>query len=385
MTTINILFDYNVVINTLILILFQIFFAYYIYKLKISFSILYSILFTTAVTITEISVINLLSITTGNNSKDFINNNYSYILLIVLSKSLLFLLLKIVAFIIQKFNYKEKINLLFLIYPLSLLLILTVFVVISYSIALPNNLKMIISVSSLILIVSIVCTSIYQQQTSKKEKEFYELKANQSQQELNNTYFELLEHQNNELQLFVHDTKKHFHNLYDLLDNTDKSKEYIKNIVKDIDEANNIGKTDNKLLDIIINKYIYLCKKNKIKFEKNIHYSDLNFIDDNDLTSLFNNLFDNAIDAANISKNKYISFDINKINEIIVIDIVNSCDIPPIVKEDKLISTKSDKSLHGYGFKSILRVVKKYKGDIEWEYNNIDKSFTVSILLTSKN
>ena len=38
------------------------------------------------------------------------------------------------------------------------------------------------------------------------EKELFELKAYQQEQEINTTYFELLEHQNDELQVFVHDS-----------------------------------------------------------------------------------------------------------------------------------------------------------------------------------
>ena len=189
-----------------------------------------------------------------------------------------------------------------------------------------------------------------------------------------------MEHQNDELQVFVHDTKKHYRTLYGLAENPDKLKEYIEGIVTDLEEANQIGKTSNKLLDLIITKYNYICDKEGVVFEKNIHQSNLSFINDTDLTSIFNNLFDNAIEAARLSKGKSILFSLNKVGNMLVIDITNSCDVPPVVKNHKLISTKKDSVLHGYGFKSICRSVKKYNGDIEWEYKSETQEFVVSII-----
>lgn len=41
---------------------------------------------------------------------------------------------------------------------------------------------------------------------------------------------------------------------------------------------------------------------------------------------------------------------------------------------------KKDQGLHGYGFKSISKALKKYDGDIEWYYNEKDKTFNISII-----
>lgn len=380
MCVINLIFNYNVVINTIILTLFQFLFALLIYRLKAVFSLLYAFLITSLVTITELSALEIVAIITNGNTRDFIENTYSYVIALVISKTLFFIALKILSFIISKFHYKEKVHITSLIYPFSLLLVLTVFGVVVFHSVLSNNIRLVLASSSLVLIVSVVFTCIIQQKQSQKDSELLELKAFQQEQEINTTYFELLEHQNDELQVFVHDTKKHYRTLYGLAENPVKLKEYIEGIVNDLEETNQIGKTSNKLLDLIISKYNYICDKEGIAFEKNIHQSNLSFINDNDLTSIFNNLFDNAIEAARFSKKKTILFSLNKVRNMLVIDITNSCDTPPIVKNHKLISTKKDSVLHGYGFKSICRSVKKYNGDIEWEYKFENKEFVVSII-----
>lgn len=207
MAGINILFNYNVIINTAVLLIFQLLFARILYKMKAVFSLLYSLLFTVGVTITEISVINVLAVMFDTDSKAFISNPYSYIVLIVASKSLLFVLLRVVVAVVRKTDYKEAIKWHLLIYPASLLLVLTVFVIISYEVNLDDSFKILIAVSSLVLIVSVVFTSIYQQKTSEKEAELIELRTIQSERQINNTYYELLAHQNDQLQMFVHDTK----------------------------------------------------------------------------------------------------------------------------------------------------------------------------------
>ena len=305
--------------------------------------------------------------------------------MIVFSKSLLFVLLKIVSEIINKSRSNENVNFTFLVFPLSLLLILVNFVIICSNFKLPNNILLILACSSLFLIVAVIITCILQQNQAKKEQELLELRAIQQEQETNNTYFELLEHQNEELQLFVHDTKKHYRTLYDLSAEPEKLKKYIEGIVDDLEKTNQIGKTSNKLLDLILSKYDYICEKNHIYFEKNIHKSDVSFMADNDLTSILNNMLDNAIESAVKSNNKVITIGINKLGKMLVIDVTNSSDTPPLVRNGKLISTKKSAKLHGYGFKSICRTAKKYDGDLQWEYNQNTKEFTVSIIFPIKN
>lgn len=376
----NLLFNYNIVVNICLLVLFHFLFSFFLYKQTAPFSLLYAVLISCLVLITEFSVLNIIAFINGGDMRDFIDNTYSYILLIVFSKSLLFILLKIISGVVNKFKANEKFNFTILIYPLSLLLILVDFVIICSDTWSNTNVLLLLAISSLVLVIAVITTCILQQKQSQKEKELFELKAYQQEQQISTTYFELLEHQNDELQVFVHDTKKHYRTLYGLAENPDKLKEYIEGIVTDLEEANQIGKTSNKLLDLIITKYNYICDKEGVVFEKNIHQSNLSFINDTDLTSIFNNLFDNAIEAARLSKGKSILFSLNKVGNMLVIDITNSCDVPPVVKNHKLISTKKDSVLHGYGFKSICRSVKKYNGDIEWEYKSETQEFVVSII-----
>lgn len=380
MTLLNLGFNYNVVVNSLSLVLFMFLFGYFLYRIKLLKSLFYSLVITCVIGISEISVINIIAFITGDNSRNFIVDSLSYIIQGIFSKAILFLILKIVAGINNRFKSNEEFNLSFIIYLASLFITLIDFVLISYQYSLSSRDKLILSVSSVFLFSAVVVICIVQQQTAQKESELLELRTIQQKQDIENTYFDLLEHQNEELQIFVHDMQKHLDNIYNMSANSEQTRKYISSLSTNLSNVNKIGKTSNKLLDLIIDKYDYISEKKNITFEKSIHTSNLSFIDDTDLTSIFNNLLDNAIEAAVKSTDKKISLSINNFNSIISVSIQNSCDRAPVLKNNSFVSTKRENGLHGYGIKSITKAVKKYNGDIELEYNEEEHTFNVSIL-----
>lgn len=380
MCIINLFFNYNMIINIAVMMIFHFLFSYLVFKQGLRVSLSYSLFFVVVVTITEMSALYLVSVITDSKFGDFKDDFSQYFLIIIFSKSLLFFTLKIIGDIVKKVKTNIKISYAYLIYPVSLIIILIIFNFISIKYNFSDNIKIMLAVSSVIMLFSIIITSILQQQSAQKEQELIELKAIQQKQDIESTYFDLLEHQNEELQIFVHDMKKHLANIYELSNQNESTKSYIKELVYDLEENNKIGKTSNKLLDIIIDKYDYICKKENICFEKNIHTSNISFISDSDLTSIFNNLLDNAIEAARKSKDKTIELSVNTVDNNLMIDISNSCDSPPIVRNNVLLSTKKDDGLHGYGFKSVKKSIKKYNGDLEWDYDN--NIFNISILFS---
>lgn len=60
---------------------------------------------------------------------------------------------------------------------------------------------------------------------------------------------------------------------------------------------------------------------------------------------------------------------------------MNSSDTEPTAIGGFYISTKKNKKLHGIGLKSISRIVKRYSGNLNCNYNGIKRLFHTSILL----
>ena len=66
------------------------------------------------------------------------------------------------------------------------------------------------------------------------------------------------------------------------------------------------------------------------------------------------------------------------------INFCNSCDTPPVEANGALISTKPSNTFHGFGLKNVLRTLKKYNGDYAWDYDNKQKTFTVTAMIGEK-
>ncbi|MDO4364869.1 MAG: GHKL domain-containing protein [Clostridia bacterium] len=372
----NLVFDYNVFVNVFFLFCFQMYFSGVLYKIPFKNTVMYSVVITLAVFATELIAISFMGVIFDADLKEYSDEPFQYLMIILFSKSLLFGILKIVSELIEVNNRNKKIDIAFFIYPFSVMIVMFDFSVIFYKTDLPDKIKILISSTGLIFVASIIIFCIFQQHTAEKEQELMELKTIREKENIEKSYFELLEHQNDELQIFVHDIQKHLENIGKLSDDSDDVKEYISALSND----NKIGKTSNKLLDLIIDKYNYLSEKQGITFEKNIHSSKFDFISQADLTSVFNNLLDNAVESAGKSEGKYISLSINSYGNILFVELVNSCDNPPRSNNDRLLTTKNDGGLHGFGFKSITKSVKKYNGDIEWEYDDDKKQFCITAL-----
>lgn len=109
---------------------------------------------------------------------------------------------------------------------------------------------------------------------------------------------------------------------------------------------------------------------------------DFHFITDCDLTALLDNLLENAYEAAKSSTRKQMDLRIDYRNEnFLWIDLQNSSDQKPKAKGNILITTKPEVGVHGIGLKSISRIVRRYSGNMNYQYDEGSKIFHTSIML----
>lgn len=380
MYIVNIAFDYNIVINTAVMLLAHFLFVRVLYNKAIKFSVMYSLLIVSLVTITEVGAINFVAFIFKTMPRDFIENTLNYVVLIVLSKTLMFIILKIISAIINRFNQSKKLNLVYLLYPLSLLIVLTAFVVVSDNLNIGSESRLFISICILFLAFSVIVTSFYQQASSKRERELFELKTTQQKNETDLQYLSLLEEKNQQMQIMAHDYKNHLFALSQMSDNAEV-KSYIEQISGEIQKAGKGCDSGNHTLDILLNKYITESERKGISFEYDVKLANLGFVEDYDLVTIVGNLLDNALEAAEQSAEKKITLNTAKVNTYDSLTVTNSCDTPP---EKNLKTTKKNKQMHGLGIKSIQKAVKKYDGELEWEYDENGKQFSITIILLSK-
>ncbi len=141
-------------------------------------------------------------------------------------------------------------------------------------------------------------------------------------------------------------------------------KNYIQELEEHFSQVNFIN-SDNVVLNYIINSKL-MNYNGKFKFAC---FGDLSTISDYDIVTIFGNLIDNALEAQKNIDNKFISISINELDDKILISLKNTYLHKLKIENNKILTTKDDKELHGFGLKNIENVINKYNGDLHIEYD----------------
>lgn len=127
--------------------------------------------------------------------------------------------------------------------------------------------------------------------------------------------------------------------------------------------------TNNPILNVILNDKKRIAIYHKIKFNLEIGIVDLSFMEPIEVTTIFGNLLDNAIDACDmVPQDRFIKIKLDKYHDFTVINIMNST--APIEKwhHGKPVSMKGKN--HGIGLLNVENVIKKYNGSMVLEEEN---------------
>ncbi|MDU6113487.1 MAG: ATP-binding protein [Paeniclostridium sordellii] len=143
--------------------------------------------------------------------------------------------------------------------------------------------------------------------------------------------------------------------------------EYIDSINEELKDYKDTFNTENMILDIILNEKKYLCDVNNIKLFCDINFSKCDFIEMIDVSSIFSNILDNAIEACKkIEDNRYINIRGTIVKSYYIIKCENSKNNEIKIKNKKILTNKKDKFLHGLGLTSMKSSLNKYNGDLKF-------------------
>lgn len=176
-----------------------------------------------------------------------------------------------------------------------------------------------------------------------------------------------------DMQIVRHDIKNQLTIISDYIKGAqyDKAVNYINDIIDSrIPIIQEFINSDNEVFDAIVNSKIAVCNSKNIYIEIKAMQGALNNIEPADIAVLFGNLLDNAIEAAQTTAGKRITVDIKQNGRYLSILVSNSIDSSILKKNSVLATTKHDKSVHGFGIKSIKNVVKKYDGMVQFFEEN---------------
>lgn len=306
------------------------------------------------------------------------------LLICIATQIINFILVQLLVLVIKRKNFKQNNKyLLLFVYPIISMAFLMIF---SWLAGKHNfTQKELIAVFTVSIIDAIMCIVLFMYYgfLEDKDQEIKQLEKEQQFVELNNSYMQVLEHQNNELQMVFHDTKHHFMAIENM-DNIDDVKAYVSKLSPQLENQNHINISSNKMLDLLLNKYIVICKSKGINFNYDVKTVSLDYIENSELSILICNILDNAIESAVRSDEKAVNLSLKRIGNMDLLSVENSCDTPPKHKNNKLITSKIDKQNHGYGTKIIERHAKQNNGKYEWFYDENEKRFHLNILFKNK-
>ncbi len=353
----------------------------------------HALIMTTSSGLVELCTGGLLGIFSSGFS---IDENYlaDMIWLAVISKLLYYVLLRLVIFLFGSLKNRKQLsgrgNGILLLVPVSSFFLMQGLVYVCIKIHLSKQMELLLALSGfLLLILNVAMYAIYDRD-QKSSVRLSETQLRVQKEHAQAQYYQKLLQQDEQQRIMLHDTFKHMQSIDLLLENgkTEQAAAYIRQIYETQQFREKIRFSDNKMLNLILNRYLTLCENAHIKFYIDIHGACMDFMTMVDITALFCNLLDNALEAAEKAEEGYVDLWIRNRQDGsgLVITMENSC----VSRQEKagwaiFQTNKKDKARHGYGMKSIAGVLQKYHGEIEAIYKEKQHEFHTTIILYEQN
>lgn len=165
-------------------------------------------------------------------------------------------------------------------------------------------------------------------------------------------------------------------------ENVEKRNAYLKQMENDIKSYEAQNKTGNHVLDTLLTSKNLYCIKHGITLTSVANGALLNHMDIIDITTIFGNALDNAIEYEKKIEDKekrLIHVSVFSQKGFLVMRFENYFEGKLNLKEGIPKTTKRDKNFHGYGLKSIQYAVQKYDGVVNVVQK--DSWFELTILM----
>lgn len=130
--------------------------------------------------------------------------------------------------------------------------------------------------------------------------------------------------------------------------------------------------TGNSVLDTLIAGKMMNCRANNIKVTCVADGNILDFMHVADICTIFGNALDNAIESVSLIEDpekRLIHLSVSTKKNFVIIQINNYCENQIKIKNGYPVTTKADKTSHGFGLKSIRYTVDKYHGTVTFDVN----------------
>lgn len=215
--------------------------------------------------------------------------------------------------------------------------------------------------------------------TSQEEQSGHELL--ESQINTIKTHIGEVEKLYGDIRSLRHDMGNHIQMIESLMETENRAEAsvYLGRLKKEWQELTSEIRTGNPVTDMILLEKKKEAQMRGIRFESDFHYPENTKLDAFDVSVILYNALNNCMDAVN-GENPYIKIQAFRKNSIFMLIISNSFAGRLLINPaDGLPYTTKKGGGHGIGLKNMLRVAKKYMGDLSFEQNR--NEVTVGIML----
>ncbi len=182
-----------------------------------------------------------------------------------------------------------------------------------------------------------------------------------------------------ETNAFRHDLKNKLLTLMGNYPQGDDGYQLLTQMLGEVTALSDTSYCGNAAVNAVFASKLEQAEQYHIDIDYNLLIPQILKLNNGEIGVLFGNLLDNAIDACQLlnDQKKHIEIVTKYENEHLILNIKNTT----IGKNsaDSLYTTKADKTLHGFGLKSVESVVAKYNGVIDYKVNG--NIFEVSAVL----
>ena len=215
--------------------------------------------------------------------------------------------------------------------------------------------------------------------THKREEK---LVVEKKQNEYTQKYVQTINEQYEQTRRLRHDMKQYFTVLDGLISERkySEARALISENYKSISCSEVVVNVGNDYVNSILNAKLTHAKSLQIDVICSIE-KDLSGIESTDLCNLLGNMLDNAIEAAQECKTEKRSIELNisSLSNRLIVIVRNSINHSILAENPNLVTSKHDKSEHGYGIKTIKSITEKYDGTIDFFEENLTFVFRVEL------
>lgn len=363
------------------------FFLYTLFKLKLLLALFHSAVLTAIMGISELALFGIMS---RFFPYFLLEAGVGLVFYTVFSKIFFF---SVIYLLIHLFKEKQadqeqydRSTLFLTLIPISSVFIMFTFLAIGQTSAFAPPVDFMVTACAVFLLMVNLLVFGINQYNQKKSQEYTDMQMQLQKESDSVEYYEMLLSQNENQSILIHDIKKHLQSIRLLNEKNDSDKidAYIQRLMESSDLKETAKICDHEMLNAILCRYQRQCNDKHITFHADIRSGTVQNIYPQDLTSLFCNLLDNAVESAENIPDSFIELTVQKKENspFILIIVINSCRSAPVYDQDGLpVSHKPGKGRHGFGIKSIKKVVKQYDGNLQMYYDTDSATFHTIITL----